>query len=121
MTELRRRFPAKGRTEPDVAGHDDEHANSVPPSEREQSAEPPEVATPDAASPTGAAGRPTRMRPDLRTAIESVLNTRGKPGEGGLRWKRFCDLVRDQCNKSPTDWGYGDKTIRRAVDAIKAV
>jgi hypothetical protein len=45
-----------------------------------------------------------------------------------IRWKPFCDRVRDECNgwigkgpkRRPT-WGFDDKTIKRDVQGVKLV
>jgi hypothetical protein len=62
-------------------------------------------------------------REDLRAAIEKVQQELGEPGKSlKAPWKTFYDRVRAICEISelPPPRGYGDKSIYRAVKAIRA-
>ena len=61
--------------------------------------------------------------PTLHHAINTVTEQHGSPGKS-VQWAQFCHLVRTKCGKvpdrgKPIERGYGDKTIRRAVKAMK--
>ena len=59
------------------------------------------------------------VNPTLRAAIQNAENSHGTPGKS-VAWKTFCDIVRSICRVQPNTRGYGDKSIERAVRAIKA-
>jgi hypothetical protein len=59
------------------------------------------------------------VNPTLRAAVENAVKSHGPPGKS-LSWKTFCDSVRSICGVQPNTRGYGDKSIERAVRAIKA-
>jgi hypothetical protein len=56
---------------------------------------------------------------ELRRAIKSAIAQHGYPGRT-VQWQRFCDLVRAECSVTAATRGYGDKTIKRTVQAIAA-
>jgi hypothetical protein len=58
--------------------------------------------------------------PPLMAAVEKGLKAGHQPARGGnVQWERFCDDVRKDCGKNRADRGYGDRTIKRIVDALK--
>jgi len=66
---------------------------------------------------------PASGNPALRHAISTVIKQCGYPGKS-VQWEQFCHLVRTECGKvpdrgKPIERGYGNKTISRAVHAIK--
>jgi hypothetical protein len=81
------------------------------------------AASPDTPKPTSPKGASNDLRPavnpTLRAAIENAENSHGTPGKS-VPWKTFCDSVRSICGVQPNARGYGDKSIERAVRAIKA-
>jgi len=49
--------------------------------------------------------------------IMKLLKAGKRPGSNVL-WKVFCDTVRKECDKSPTDRGYSDETIENVTKKI---
>lgn len=71
---------------------------------------------PEAKSDPGSRGRHRNRR---AAAIERQLKALGTPPEA-LAWKPFCDAVRKDCGVTLKTYGYGDKSIQRAVSSIRA-
>jgi hypothetical protein len=65
-------------------------------------------------------GSRSRHRNRRDTAIERHLKALGTPPEA-LAWKPFCDAVRKDCGVTLKTYGYGDRSIQRAVSSIKAL
>jgi hypothetical protein len=60
----------------------------------------------------------TLVRLQLEGAVRIALESLGSPGKE-IPWKRFCDHVRRECEVTAATRGYGDRSIERAVTAIK--
>jgi hypothetical protein len=57
------------------------------------------------------------MSTALDAAIRATLAARGRPGRSVL-WKEFFEVIWQICDAKPTDYGFGERTIRRRVAAL---
>jgi hypothetical protein len=65
--------------------------------------------------------RPTRDdTAALAEAIRETMSELGRPGQD-MQWQPWCDRVRTKAGVGSKRWGFGDKSIQRAVKRLTAV